>query len=206
MLCTALLPSSTIPKRFAPLMLQISRAGQADQTINKSRFIAVADYCADEREVAQFLRGLAGQHGHAHHLAFAFRLMQGRSIVERSSDAGEPTGTAGMPILQHLHGRDLVNCCVAVVRYYGGINLGTGGLVRAYGGTARLALDAAQTAPYVEMTRLQLDIDYHRLDLLLRDIAKLGGEVLDKQFGEHISILANIPADQAAGLAGRYRR
>jgi len=187
-------------------MLQIARSGLADQTINKSRFIAAAQYCADERAVAMMLRSLATEHSHAHHLAFAFRLMAGRSVVERSSDAGEPTGTAGMPILQHLNGRDLVNCCVAVVRYYGGINLGTGGLVRAYGGTARLALDAAQTAPYVEMCQIRLDVDYSRLDALLRDIDKLGGTVLDKQFAERITVVASIPADQADALAGRYRR
>ena len=206
MLCTALTRLSTIACLISPRMQQIARAGEAEQTINKSRFIARVLHCEDERAVAQFLRGFAAENSQAHHLAFAFRILQGRSVVERSSDAGEPAGTAGMPILQHLTGRDLVNCCVGVIRYYGGINLGTGGLVRAYGGTARLALDACTLAPYVEMQSVQLTLDYHRLDHFIRDLDKIGGTVLDKQFAEYITVVALVPANQAEALTARHRR
>lgn len=186
-------------------MLQISHTGQAEQTINKSRFVAVAQYCADERAVAAMLRGLAAQHGHAHHLAFAFRLKQQQGVIQRCNDAGEPSGTAGMPILQHLEGRDMVNTCIAVIRYYGGINLGTGGLARAYGGTAKMALDAATLAPYVEMQLLKLVLDYNRLDSFTRDLGKLGGGIIDKQFAEKVSIVASAPVAEIPGLLGRYQ-
>ena len=119
-------------------MLKITKAGFAEYTVNKSRFIAVAEYCEDERAAAICLRKLASQHQSAHHLAYAFRLKTEQGIVQRFSDAGEPSGTAGKPILQFLEGRDLINVCVGVIRYYGGINLGTGGLARAYGGTGKL--------------------------------------------------------------------
>ena len=190
----------------SPRMQQIARAGEAEQTINKSRFIARVRHCEDERAVAQFLRGFASEHGQAHHLAFAFRILQGRSVVERSSDAGEPAGTAGMPILQHLCGRALVNCCVGVIRYYGGINLGTGGLVRAYGGTARLALDASTLAPYVEMQTVKLTLDYHRLDNFIRDLARIGGAVIDRQFYETVSVTIHAPAAEIPALIGRYKK
>lgn len=186
-------------------MQQISHPGEAEQIINKSRFIAFAQYCPDEHAVALLLRQIAARHGHAHHLAFAFRLKAPQGVMQRFSDAGEPSGTAGMPILQHLEGRNLVNACVAVVRYYGGINLGTGGLVRAYGGTAKLALDAARLAPYVEMQHLRITLPYNRLDAFIREVQKLGGEVLDKQFGERIAIEARVPATDLSTLLQRFR-
>lgn len=185
-------------------MQRIVQSGHADHTINKSRFIARAEYCADERAVGMMLRRMATEHAHAHHLAYAFRVKTTQGLVQRFHDAGEPSGTAGKPILQHLEGRDLVNVCVGVIRYYGGINLGTGGLARAYGNTARMALDAARTAPYVEMQKMKLVLDYAKLDMCTREVARLDGEVLDKQFGEHVTVIVSVPAGEAAGLAHRF--
>ncbi len=185
-------------------MQHITQPGQADQTINKSRFIAWAEYCADERAIAMMLRRMAGEHAHAHHLAYAFRVRTPQGLVQRFHDAGEPSGTAGKPILQHLEGRDLVNVCVGVIRYYGGINLGTGGLARAYGNTAKMALDAARIGPFVEMQQIRLVLDYAKLDHFTRELAKLEGQLLDKQFGEQVTVIATLPACEAAGLLKRY--
>ena len=185
-------------------MQRILQAGEADQTINKSRFIAVAEYCDSERAVAMSLRKLASAHQSAHHLAYAFRIKTPDGIVQRFSDAGEPSGTAGKPILQFIEGRDLINVCVGVIRYYGGINLGTGGLARAYGGTAKMALDAARIGAFVEMKRITLVVDYARFEPLARDLAKINGEILDKQFGEHVSVIASVPVNEADKILGIY--
>jgi uncharacterized YigZ family protein len=185
-------------------MQRILQAGQADQTINKSRFIALADYCADERAIGMMLRKLASEHPHAHHLAYAFRVKTPQGLVQRFHDAGEPSGTAGKPILQHLEGRDLVNVCVGVIRYYGGINLGTGGLARAYGNTAKMAMDAARIGPFVEMQQIRVMLDYAKLDTFTRELAKLDGKLLDKQFSEHVIVIAELPVDEVAGLMKRF--
>lgn len=185
-------------------MQRILQAGKADQTINKSRFIAVAEYCDSERAVAMSLRKLASTHQSAHHLAYAFRIKTPDGIVQRFSDAGEPSGTAGKPILQFIEGRDLINVCVGVIRYYGGINLGTGGLARAYGGTAKMALDAARIGPFVEMRQIRLVVDYARFEPLARDLAKVNGEILDKQFGEQVSVIASVPVNEAEKILGIY--
>ncbi|SNR70980.1 uncharacterized protein, YigZ family [Methylobacillus rhizosphaerae] len=182
----------------------ITQPGQAEQTINKSRFVASADYCADERAVALALRRLAGAHQSAHHLAYAFRIKTPQGIVQRFSDAGEPSGTAGKPVLQFLEGRDLINVCVGVIRYYGGINLGTGGLARAYGGTAKMALDAAQIGPFVEMQKIRIDLDYKQLDIFTREIARMNGEILDKTFGEFVTVIAAVPASEVPNLQQKY--
>jgi uncharacterized YigZ family protein len=185
-------------------MQRITHPGQAEQTINKSRFIAVAEYCADERAVGLCLRRLASAHQSAHHLAYAFRIKTEQGVVQRFHDAGEPSGTAGKPILQFIEGRELINVCVGVIRYYGGINLGTGGLARAYGGTAKLALEAASIMPFVEMRQLRVVLDYKSLDGFTRELTKLNGEILDKAFGERVEVLVSVPASEALALQQRY--
>lgn len=185
-------------------MQTITNTGQAEQTISKSRFIAVAQQCTNETEVAIFLRGLTQQHTTANHLAFAYQLKNAQGIVQRMNDAGEPSGTAGRPILQHIEGQDLVNVCIGVIRYYGGIKLGTGGLARAYGGTAKLALDDARLIPFVEMQEITLTLDYRSLDQFIRELESLNGKIIDKQFAERVIVVAVLPVDCVAELQLRY--
>jgi uncharacterized YigZ family protein len=190
-------------------MQTLAKTGFAEQTINKSRFIAAASHCETEREVGAFLRALAAQNQNAHHLAYAFRIkildsLGNQMIVPRFSDAGEPSGTAGKPVLQMLEGRDLVNVAVGVIRYYGGINLGTGGLARAYGGTAKMALDAAISAPYVEMQQISLTVSYKQVDELTRELTKLNGQVLEKTFDEAAHFVVKLPSTQALKFTQRF--
>lgn len=186
----------------------LEKAGFSEQTITKSKFLAWVASCNSEQEVQAFLRSIAVQHPTASHLAYAFRIKMpedlGGGIVQRFSDAGEPSGTAGKPILQMLEGRDLINVCVGVIRYYGGVNLGTGGLVRAYGGTARMALEFAGSVPFVEMRELRLTIQYNRVDELNRIVSQLRGSIIDKSFDEAVHLKICIPASDANALMNRF--
>lgn len=185
-------------------MLTINQSGTAEQTINKSRFYAWIAHCETEQEVGVFLRAIAQQHQSAHHLAYAYRVKTPEGIIPRFSDAGEPSGSAGKPILQMLEGRDLINVCVGVIRYYGGINLGTGGLARAYGGTAKMALDVAEIIPFVEMQELKLTIQYHRMDELTRTLSKLNGRLIDKTFDESVHVKICLPASESKAFISRF--
>jgi uncharacterized YigZ family protein len=187
-------------------MLTISQSGSAEQTITKSRFIAMATYAPDERAVGVALRQFASQHQSAHHLAYAFRLKTEQGIVQRFSDAGEPSGTAGMPVLKLIEGRDLINVCVGVIRYYGGINLGTGGLARAYGGTAKLALDAAKSITFVEMKTIAITIDYKQMDLVTRAVSHADGNILNKAFNNQIDLVISLPVNEVAGFMARFKQ
>ena len=187
-------------------MFIVTTAGFAEQTLNKSRFVASAQYCDSERAVSLFLRSLAAQNPSAHHLAYAFRIKTPDGIIPRFSDAGEPSGTAGKPILQILEGRDLINICVGVIRYYGGVNLGTGGLARAYSGTGRLSLDACKTAPFVEMQIIKLNLDYKQLDGFIREPVLLNGHLITKDFGAYVVVTASVPATEVAGLMRKYQQ
>jgi uncharacterized YigZ family protein len=187
-------------------MQTILQAGSAEQTINKSRFIAVAEHAEDERAAVHCIMHLAQRYRDASHIAFAFRIKTPQGIVQRFNDAGEPSGTAGKPILQYLEGQELINICVAVVRYYGGINLGTGGLARAYGGTAKQAVEAASRGPYVEMGRLRLRLDYADFDLFTRELTRVNGAILDKQFAEHVDVVVSVPVEAAEPLKQRFAK
>lgn len=182
----------------------IQHGGTAEQVINKSKFLAWAAYCQSEQEVGAFLRAIASQHQNASHLAYAFRIQTPDGVVPRFSDAGEPSGTAGMPIMQRIEGLGLINVCIGVIRYYGGVNLGKGGLARAYGGTAKLALDASTIAKYIEMQQLALTIEYNRLDALIKALSQINGEVLDKQFDEKVHVVVNFPLAEEQAFIKRF--
>ena len=107
----------------------------------KSRFIANVFPVQTEEEASQKLEEIKRREREARHHVYAFRLENG---LEKYSDDGEPSGTAGMPILDLIRGNRLVNVMVVVTRYFGGILLGTGGLVRSYGGVAKMALEKWQ--------------------------------------------------------------
>lgn len=185
-------------------MLMLEMQGYAEQAINKSRFYAWAVPCENERDVAKMLRVMAQQHSTASHLAYAYRVKTPDGIVPRFSDAGEPSGTAGKPILQMLDGRNYVNVCIAVIRYYGGINLGTGGLVRAYGGTAKMALEAAKSAPYIEMQTLKLSVPYQRVDELTRIIGQLKGRIVNKNFDSMAHLQIYLPKQEVPLLLSKF--
>jgi uncharacterized YigZ family protein len=182
----------------------IQHGGTAEQIINKSKFLAWAAYCQSEQEVGAFLRAIASQHQNASHLAYAFRIQTPDGVVPRFSDAGEPSGTAGMPIMQRIEGLGLINVCIGVIRYYGGVNLGKGGLARAYGGTAKLALDSSTIAKHIEMQQLALTIEYNRLDALTKALSQINGEVLDKQFDEKVHVVVNFPLAEEQAFIKRF--
>ena len=99
--------------------------------INKSRFIGYAAPCETEEQALSFLQSIRDEHKTATHHCYAYIIGENASVM-RYSDNGEPAGTAGMPIMDVMRNKGIVNCCIVVVRYFGGVLLGTGGLVRAY--------------------------------------------------------------------------
>lgn len=125
----------------------ITAASQACEeiVISKSRFLGYVSPCREESDALSFLQKIREEHKTATHHCYAYVIGENSGIM-RYSDDGEPGGTAGLPIMDVLRNRNVVNCCIVVVRYFGGILLGTGGLVRAYTLTAQTALDAAGIA------------------------------------------------------------
>ncbi|NJD07882.1 MAG: DUF1949 domain-containing protein [Methylococcaceae bacterium] len=185
-------------------MQRIERASEVSYTINQSRFVGFAIPCAGTDDLRRCLSDIARAHGSAHHLTYGFRIRGPTGIVSQCSDGGEPSGTAGRPILSQIEGRDAVDTLVAVVRYFGGIKLGTGGLARAYGGTAKMALDAATLVPYVAYAELRLRVDYAQLQHLGYQVEKVGGTILDREFGEQVMVAVRVPEAEVRMFKDRF--
>jgi uncharacterized YigZ family protein len=171
-----------------------------EDNIKKSRFIGVIAPCADEQEVIQQLRQLHENYPDASHIAYAYQLKTDNGLVYRFHDAGEPTGTAGKPIFQHLEGKQLINVLVAVIRYFGGIKLGAGGLTRAYSNTARNVIEAADIYPYIEQATVILTLDYKQVQPLEYTLKKLHGLIIKQDFAEQVKIVVQLPAEQLENL------
>jgi uncharacterized YigZ family protein len=171
-----------------------------EESIKKSRFIGVILPCENENEVLQQLKQLYLAYPDATHIAYAYQLKTDNGLVYRFHDAGEPTGTAGKPIFQHIDGKQLINVLVAVIRYFGGIKLGAGGLTRAYGQTARLAIEAAELYPYIELITVNLTVDYSQVRALDYWLKKHGGEIVNQTFVEQVRVAVKLPIEQAQDL------
>lgn len=173
----------------------VSQLVTVEYEIKKSRFIGAIMPCSNEQDALQQLGKLARQHPQANHLAFAWRIRQPEGfITERFHDAGEPSGTAGRPILAPMEGENLINTVVGVVRYFGGIKLGTGGLTRAYATAAKDAIASAVFIPWVEMSTLTLEIDYAQLQLLEYKLKQLNGSIIEQQFTDKVKLIISLPA------------
>ena len=175
-----------------------------EQTIQKSRFIGYTFIGDTKQDILSALQSIAKKHPHASHLAFAYQLKSEHGFEPYYSDAGEPSGTAGKPLLQLIDAHQIVGGGIGVIRYYGGINLGTGGLTRAYGGTGKLALNHSVIEPYIEYINLKLNINYNELDNYIHVIHSMNGSVLDKVFNEKVSLLIKFPKESVDKLKARF--
>ncbi len=160
--------------------------GRDEVTITKSRFIGYAAPCGTEEEALAFIKEIRAAHRDARHHCYAYIIGQNQGIM-RYSDDGEPGGTAGMPMMDVIRGRGIVNCCAVVVRYFGGVLLGTGGLVRAYTKGCQIALDAAGIIRMEWTLRDLCDVPYPCWDSLNHALESLPAKIENIVFGTSVS-------------------
>ena len=158
-----------------PALYTLDRVERFEQEIRKSRFLAIACPVESEAEAKQYLVEVSDLS--ASHNCWAYRIGQ----TYRFSDDGEPSGTAGKPILQAMDGQALDRTLVVVTRWFGGILLGSGGLIRAYGGTAALCLRAAAKTEYVERVTLGVSLGFSDLALVKARLGSFAGLVMDDE-------------------------
>lgn len=171
--------------------ITIAREAIAEQVIEKSKFIALAARVAGTAEAAQHLADTQTKYPNARHYVYAYRLQEGRS--EKASDDGEPQGTGGRPVLDLLQHRQVWNVQVVVVRYFGGILLGTGGLTRAYGSTARLALEEAGLTTFIPHIVYTINVPYSWYEQIKYGLKQQGWSSTNEQFSEIVSLETYVP-------------
>ena len=137
----------------------IKEDGQVQEEIKKSRFICHTKRVYGEEEARDFITAIKKEHYKATHNCSAFIIGE-RSEIKRTSDDGEPSGTAGVPMLGVLENHNLTNVCVVVTRYFGGIKLGAGGLIRAYAGSVALAVKEIGIVEIKEQAGIQIQMTY----------------------------------------------
>ena len=169
----------------------IRKEASETQIIEKSRFIAHAKPVESREEAEEFIARIKGQYKDATHNVPAMVIGEG-SQIQWASDDGEPQGTSGAPMVQMMVSEGLTNLVVVVTRYFGGIKLGTGGLVRAYTSSAKLAIEAAGICSVEEVSRLSVKIDY----TYLARIQQMDINIGNIQYGEKVVIEVLTPSEK----------
>ncbi|WP_072682493.1 YigZ family protein [Arcobacter sp. LA11] len=164
----------------------------------KSKFIA---YLTSYENFDSLMKKLKEEHSKGRHFVYAYRyLNEFDQIVENCSDDGEPKGTSGKPSLNVLTGNDLINSAVIIVRYFGGVKLGTGGLVRAYSDAVNLVIKNSVLYKYQKLEIVSIQLGYPLLSKIEYILNRLEIKILDKDFNNDIKLTLSLTKEQLESL------
>ncbi|PZT73740.1 MULTISPECIES: YigZ family protein [unclassified Streptomyces] len=170
----------------------VARAGVHESEINRSRFICALAPAATEEEAQEFVARVRREHPTATHNCYAY-VIGADASVQKASDDGEPGGTAGVPMLQMLTRREVCYAVAVVTRYYGGVKLGAGGLIRAYGGVVGEALDALGTRTRRRFRLATVTVGHQRAGRLENELRATGRTVREVRYAAEVTIEIGLP-------------
>lgn len=176
-----------------------------EQRIKNSRFIARAEPFTDPRGVKRRVEEIRVANPGCAHVVHAVSLGDAGSRSFGMSDDGEPHGTSGRPALEALRGSEITNCLVTIVRYFGGTKLGTGGLVRAYGGATKEVLAGIPVEALVERRRFSVALPYELYEPVRKLLTEHGATALEEHFAEQVVVSGEIPAAEATDCRDAVR-
>jgi len=179
------------------LYISVEKDATAEITEKKSRFIAHIHHTESEEDACAFIEKIRKQHFSARHNVYAYILSGG---IKKYTDDGEPSKTAGLPILEMLEKQGITDVVCVVTRYFGGTLLGTGGLVRAYTEAAKEGIVAAGTVTMTQCEMLEICVPYSHLGSVEYLLKKLGASVEDKNYAEDITLTVTIECSKMNGL------
>jgi len=160
--------------------------------IKKSKFIGLSASANTEKDAMNFINSVRAEFSDASHVCYAFSIGFGAGRIFRSNDAGEPANSAGKPILSAVESSGFHNIVCVVVRYFGGIKLGVGGLIRAYGQAARESIKNAKSEIHVSTADLRVEMPYDYIGAIVNLVARLKGKILSMDHGEKAQALVKI--------------
>lgn len=176
--------------------------GTDEITIEKSTFIGYAKPIKTEEEAVEFINEIKKKHKDARHNVWAYTV--GKSMnIQRYSDDGEPQGTAGIPTLEVIKKEDLRDVVVVVTRYFGGIKLGAGGLVRAYTKGAKIGLEAGKIIEKIMYQEVKIKIDYNQLGKVQNEIMNMGYFIKDTIYEDNVEIIVYSRANEKESIIER---
>ena len=175
---------------------------KSEKIIEKSRFLTYSAHVESEREARDFLASVRAKHTLATHVCYAF-IADKTGNLQRFSDDGEPQGTAGVPMLEVLKAKKLFETAVAVVRYFGGVKLGAGGLVRAYSSCVAENLDTADLRVLEVCVEYLISVAYTGVDLLQKYLSSHTCSLLSTDYGENVQMKVAVKkSDEESFLSG----
>ena len=177
----------------------VYQGGEGEIVEKKSRFIATVIPAGSEEEVLAFIESIRKKYWDARHHCFAYVIGE-RNELQRCSDDGEPSGTAGKPMLEVLLGEEIHNVVVVVTRYFGGTLLGTGGLVRAYSAATKQGLASSVIITKILGVKLCISTDYTGLGKIQYILGQRGLQILDSVYTDKVELEALIPEDELAAV------
>lgn len=176
----------------------VEKESRDEFIIKKSRFIGYVKPVKTAEEAVSFINEIKTKHWDATHNVYAYVLRDGQ--IRRYSDDGEPQGTAGIPVLDVLVKEELCDVVVVATRYFGGIMLGAGGLVRAYSHTAKIAVDSGNIITMSLCTIANITCDYTFYGRLVPLICENSGTVIDTDFAQNVTVTFSIPCEKFEAL------
>ena len=168
----------------------------AEVVEKKSKFIANLFYIESREEAEDIIKMQKKKYYDARHNCYAFRVLGEDGIIEKSSDDGEPSGTAGAPMLNILSKMEITNILVIVTRYFGGILLGTGGLVKAYSNSTKLALEKAEISMLEEGFVYKLELNYSDLENFKYFMKNNEIKILKEEYFENVKLSIFVPKNK----------
>ena len=188
------------------MYLSVSGEFETQKIIEKSRFITTSGHISCEEEAKDFIADIRRKYPDATHNCYAY-IADNLGNFPRFSDDGEPSGTAGMPILEVIKNKKLYETAVVVTRYFGGIKLGAGGLVRAYSGSAAENLEQAEKVLYDTCSQSEYCVDYSAVDTVMRYCAENCASLLNTLYNDGVVfIIAVKKADEEKFNSGLINR
>ena len=181
----------------------IKKDGNSEIVVTKSKFIGFLGSASSVAEAEEIVTRIRKKYNDARHNCYAYIIMEGDRIVSKSSDDGEPSGTAGRPMLAVMEGAGLVNAVCVVTRYFGGVLLGTGGLVRAYTDAAAQALEDSEISPIRRGRYVNLTIDYPDESTIRKHLESESFDITDASYSEKVTLTVLGPGEKAEDLVKR---
>ena len=185
-------------------MLILRHGTRAELVVRKSRFLSEATPVASPGEAREIWHERKSTYTNGGHIVFAF-ICGPRGGVMGCSDDGEPSGTAGRPVLEVLKGSGITNVLLTVARWFGGIKLGTGGLVRAYTESAQLALSDPPVTELVPLTRFTLALPYGDYENVRRRLPEFAAEIASEEFATAVTLAGTVPSANFAAFSEMVR-
>ncbi len=176
--------------------------GSDEYIVEKSTFIGYAKPIESEEEAVEFINEIKKKHKDATHNVWAYTVGETMNI-QRYSDDGEPQGTAGIPTLEVIKKEDLRDVVVVVTRYFGGVKLGAGGLVRAYTKGAKIGIEAAQIIQKVKYKEVSVTIDYNLIGKVQNEIMNMGYTIKDTLYTDKVEIIVYSREEEADSLKSK---